>query len=130
VDKCMSCTHFNKIQGLFGDCKKKHGENAFGSDSACSAFEPKPKMKLDAEEAASLIQFLNHGTPLDFFLSRQLPYGEEHMGQCGCKQQHEEDKTPWENPLFRRRRPARKVIPFEEAKEELLKRKKLTGGGL
>lgn len=130
AERCCSCIFFEEIQGIFGCCLADHRndyrDEVFSSNKACEAHIT----KAPSDETY---------VPSSLFVDPSEYMGQPPMGMffgkpCLIEQpKQKEDKIPWQNPLFKQKRPIRKVISFKEAGEKLLKRKKLNGihkGGL
>jgi hypothetical protein len=135
--KCGLCDHFQRDEGIFGVCLVKESEHAedptvFMSDSVCEYFTPKTTNKDELIQnmtfkrpgppphiamfgGPSLLQMLLNGGGLPFV-----------MKPAECNSCSEEDKKTegWQNPVIRRK-PGRKVVPWEEVKQRMLNRKQI-----
>jgi len=125
--RCGICEHFDRKQGMFGRCRKT-GEVAFAGDATCGEFREK---KVCTPSGQTLAKFGQPAimNPFDPFMGLfSGAFMSTPMKNSGSDYAKKEDT--WENPIFRRKRPAKKVIDFKEAGDKIRKRKKLTKGGL
>ncbi len=123
--RCGLCEHFNRAQGMFGQCIKT-SKVAFAGDAACGKFSERaaaPTKMADFGGRRAIINPFNSFA--DLFSGMFMP--STPMKDSGSDYK---SKKPWQNPLYKRKREVRKVISFKEAAAKIHRRKKLTKGGL
>ena len=118
LEKCGGCAHYKKVEGIFGHCEEKDC-TAFASDPKCGVLFTPHSPKVVDGAAPSFADFGSRQAidpKLLAFMGAVFPPGFMHRQTCQHKQEEPEpEKTEWENPLFRRKKKARKVINFAEA---------------
>ena len=134
IKLCGFCTYYEKVEGLFGDCKEpkrneKHEVTTFSSNVACGAFVLNPKSK----EVAKGPGFADFGTLRNFvdprileFMGMAMPPGfmerQECPPGCACQENEQEPKADtWINPIVRRvksKHKPRKVINIADVLAE------------
>lgn len=142
-DKCGFCDHFEREEGMFGGCLLKQSEHrdpaTFSMDVACEFFTPKTNQEFK-DTSISFIKNLDNAKPNPhmamlglpgllqmLFNNGNLPFAigmQDSCPSCSNEETSKEEPTEWQNPVVRRK-PRRKVIPWEEVKQRILNKQQV-----
>jgi len=140
--RCAHCDHFDRKEGVFGACLIKQSENkenyaAFSLDKTCEYFTERTNKEIK-DESISFVKHLDNAKPgpaphmmtfgpppsLLAALLGANPKAFQLAGCNSCSEEKEKETTGWQNPVIRRK-PGRKVVPWDEVKQRMANKKQI-----